>query len=114
MLFKKKPVYIMALVDIASYERCQAQQLRVGEKAGVDADCMGHRRDNASACPPCTQLSGRWLRSSCFDHTPARFTAVVHDTGINRHHLVKIIPLRVRGLKTFGTIARRKVSGFDG
>src|SRR5215510_522028 len=62
---------------------------------------------------PYMKPSGRLPRSPCFDHTPARFTAVVYDTGISRHHLVKIVSLRVRGLKTFGTIARKKVSSFD-
>ena len=41
-----------------------------------------------------------FLHSSRFDQTPARFTAVGDASGVRELYLVKIVPLRVRGLKT--------------
>jgi hypothetical protein len=60
-------------------------------------------------CPLATPFApmpaSRFLHASRFDQTPARFTAVGDAAGVHEPHLVKIVPLRVRGLKTFWTIA---------
>jgi hypothetical protein len=58
--------------------------------------------------------AGRWQHSARFDQHPARFTAVGHTASVHGHHLVTIVPLRVRGLKTCGTIAPRQISGGEG
>jgi len=50
-----------------------------------------------------------FLHSARFDQTPARFTAVGDASGVREPHLVKIVSLRVCGLKTFWTIAPRQV-----
>ena len=54
------------------------------------------------------------LHASRVDHTSTRFAAVGYAAGVYGHDLVKIIPLRVRGLKTFGTIAPRQVRSGEG
>jgi hypothetical protein len=58
-----------------------------------------------------TVPAGRLRHLSRFDQTPARFTAIAYAAGVHGHHLVKIIPLRMRGLKTFGTMATPKPGG---
>ena len=75
---------------------------------------MAHGREDVEAVQPRHKTACDVPRSWRFDPTPARFAAVVHTVGVHGHHLFKVIPLRVRGLKTFWTIAPREVSGFDG
>ncbi len=85
-----------------------------GKGTGRFCDGMGHGREDAEAFQQCKKTACDLPHSPRFDHTPARFAAVVHTVGVHGHHLFKVIPLRVRGLKTFWTIAPREVSGFDG
>ena len=58
--------------------------------------------------------AGRLLHASHDDQTPTGFTAVGDAAGVRQPHLVKIVPLRVRRFKTFGTITPRQVRRGDG